>query len=515
MTKHEKDISQIKKYLEGKLDARSMYELERRAQDDPFLMDALEGYENAGEPLDQNLKELSDRLAQRTEKKERRIIPLRYIAIAASVLLVLFAGVLWMLNQSPSVQKPITKISVPPIKKPVDTLTVIPAKPTEIAKLNKAAPAKMYTKAQQQYYAPVAGDANADVMVDEPVGNADKVTEEDSSPSLGYMSTKKDTVPLNESVVMDYSTQQLNGKVAGISINRNGKDIKGMVRDANGPLPGVTVSVKGTAINTLTDSQGNFILRDVPYRSTLDITDVGYDTKQVMIKKQDSLIIAMQPAKNVLNEVVVIGYGTQKKVAVTGSVSTATAKEVNTNTIEGIVTDDTGDPLPGATVKIKGTSTGTVTDGKGKFMLHSATPVTGTILAVDYIGYEHKDIAVGKSDSLVIAMHANGNALSEVVTTGAQQEQQQLPARPNGGWDEFKKYLKDNAQSPDGKTGTVKVSFMVNPDNSLSDFKIINSISAKTDTAVIELIKTGPEWLKNTNNKPERVKVRVKFEAKK
>ena len=43
MTKHGKDISQIKKYLEGKLDARSRYELERRAQDDPFLMDALEG----------------------------------------------------------------------------------------------------------------------------------------------------------------------------------------------------------------------------------------------------------------------------------------------------------------------------------------------------------------------------------------------------------------------------------------------------------------------------------------
>jgi len=39
MTKHEKDISQLKKYLEGKLDARSMYELERRAQDDPFLQD--------------------------------------------------------------------------------------------------------------------------------------------------------------------------------------------------------------------------------------------------------------------------------------------------------------------------------------------------------------------------------------------------------------------------------------------------------------------------------------------
>jgi hypothetical protein len=513
MTKHEKDISQIKKYLEGKLDARSRYELERRAQDDPFLMDALEGYENAGKPQDENLKNLTDLLKQRTEKKERRIIPIRYIAIAASVLLVLFAGLLWMLNQPSVPQKPITQISVPPIKKPVDTLYVIPAKPTEIAKLNKIAPSKTNSKTQQTYIA--QADANADVMVDEPVGNADKVTEEDASPAPGYMPAKKDTVPLNESVVMDYSARQFNSKVAGISINRNGKDIKGMVRDANGPLPGVTVSVKGTAINTVTDSQGNFTLHDVPYRSTLDITDIGYDPKQVMIKKQDSLIIAMQPVKNSLNEVVVIGYGTQKKMAVTGSVATVTAKEVNTNTIKGVVTDDTGQPLPGATVKIKGTSTGTVTDVKGKFTLHLATPVSGAILVVDYIGYARKDIAIGKSDSLVIAMHANGNALSEVVTTGAQQEQQQLPARPNGGWDEFKKYLKDNAQSPDGKTGTIKLSFMVNPDNSLSDFKIINSISAKTDTAAIELIKTGPEWLKNTNNKPEKVKVRIKFESKK
>ena len=422
----------------------------------------------------------------------------------------LFAGVLWMLNQPPAIQKPVTKISVPPIKKPVDTFKVVPNQQTEMAKLSNPAPSKRYSKKQQTYIA--QADANADAMINEPVGNADKVTEEEVSPPPGYMPAKKDTVPLNESIVMDYSTQQLNGKVAGISVNRNGRDVKGMVRDANGPLPGVTVSVKGTTINTLTDSQGNFILHDVPYRSTLDITDLGYDTKHIMIKKQDSLLIAMQPAKNMLNEVAVVGYGTQKRVAITGSV--ATGKNASTNTIKGVVTDDAGQPLPGATVKIKGSNTGTVTDVKGQFTLHLTTLGAGTILVVDYIGFERKNITAGKSDSLVIAMQPNSNALSEVVTT-AYGVQQQLPARPNGGWNEFKKYLKDNAQSPDGKTGAVKLSFMVNADNSLSDFKIINSVSAKTDSVAIELIKTGPEWLKNTNNKPEQVKVKIKFEATK
>ncbi len=149
----------------------------------------------------------------------------------------------------------------------------------------------------------------------------------------------------------------------------------------------------------------------------------------------------------------------------------------------------------------------------GKFALPSAA--SGSVLEIAFIGYEKKQIIAKKTDSLVVALRPNASSLADVVVTGYSGEPQQSFAKPTGGWDAFKKYLKENAASPDGKTGTVKISFVVNSDNSLSGFKVIKGISAKTDTAAVKLIRNGPDWLKNSNNKPEKVKVRVKFEAKK
>lgn len=517
MTEHEKDISQIKKYMEGKLNARSMYELERRAQDDPFLQEALEGYENAGKPQDDNLKELSQRLKARTEKKENKIIAMRFIAIAASVLLVLFAGLLWFIWQRPSHQPQIAKVELPAPKRPTDTLIpTAPKKSTEIAALIQAPP-KSITN-HRRYAATVKqtaiGSTNANASLTEPVASGNKVAEQNISSAETFKSNPlaKDTTPLNETVVLDYSAQQLNAKVAGINITP-GKNITGMVRDANGPLAGATVSINGTTINTLTNSQGYFTLPKVPYKSTLDITYLGYDAKHIMIKKQDSLIIAMQPANNALAEVVATGYGARKKAFVTGSSSEVTAKEIGSESIKGTVKDETGQPIPGATIQVKGTSISVVTDMNGKFALPSTA--SGFVLEIAFIGYEKKQIIAKKTDSLVVALRPNASSLADVVVTGYSGEPQQSFAQPTDGWDAFKKYLKKNAASPDGKTGTVKISFVVNSDNSLSGFKVIKGISAKTDTAAVELIRNGPEWLKNSNNKPERVKVSVKFEAKK
>ena len=69
------DIIQIRKYLNGELNARAMHELERRALDDPFLADALEGFEHAPPDQEGNLAELTDRLRQRTEKTVRKMVP--------------------------------------------------------------------------------------------------------------------------------------------------------------------------------------------------------------------------------------------------------------------------------------------------------------------------------------------------------------------------------------------------------------------------------------------------------
>ena len=93
MANHEADILLIRKYLNGELDARAMHSLEARALDDPFLADALEGYEKAGRNQQPAVAELSKRLQQRVqEKKVKRLIPFRTLAIAASILVVFTIG---------------------------------------------------------------------------------------------------------------------------------------------------------------------------------------------------------------------------------------------------------------------------------------------------------------------------------------------------------------------------------------------------------------------------------------
>jgi len=118
-------------------------------------------------------------------------------------------------------------------------------------------------------------------------------------------------------------------------------------------------------------------------------------------------------------------------------------------------------------------------------------------------------------------MQPNTASLSEVVVVGygaKKQQDDEQPvyegAHPVNGWDNFKKYLKANEKSPDGKTGIVKVSFNVDSNGNLSDFKIKRSLSTETDNAAIQLIEDGPRWISNTNHTSETVTVRVRFEPK-
>jgi TonB-linked SusC/RagA family outer membrane protein len=100
-------------------------------------------------------------------------------------------------------------------------------------------------------------------------------------------------------------------------------NVTGTVLDERGePLPGVTVTVKGTATNTSTDVRGSFSLSLPDVSSgTLIFTFVGYAQQEVAFNDNSKLTIHLQPDTKSLNEVVVVGYGTQKKATLTGSIS--------------------------------------------------------------------------------------------------------------------------------------------------------------------------------------------------
>ncbi len=147
--------------------------------------------------------------------------------------------------------------------------------------------------------------------------------------------------------------------------------IKGKVteRSTNQALPGVSVRVKGTNIGVVTDLNGNFTI-DAPARSTLVFTYVGFETLEVPADARGSLNIQLKASSSNLNEVVVVGYGTQKKTSTTAAVSTIDVSDVRqkpvvnlTNSLVGrasglIARQSNGEPgQDGSSFTIRGPAT--------------------------------------------------------------------------------------------------------------------------------------------------------------
>lgn len=96
--------------------------------------------------------------------------------------------------------------------------------------------------------------------------------------------------------------------------------ISGMISDENGPLPGATVVVKNTTNGTQSDFDGNFSLSGVSSGDTLEFSYIGYETYELVYEPNMELSIVLVEDAKALDEVVVVGYGTQKKSSLTGSV---------------------------------------------------------------------------------------------------------------------------------------------------------------------------------------------------
>ncbi len=104
--------------------------------------------------------------------------------------------------------------------------------------------------------------------------------------------------------------------------------IKGTIRSTRQEqLAGATITLKGTNKSVVTDTTGNFTI-DAPQGSTLVISSVGFQEKEVKIKG-NTLAVELETKVNNLNEVIVTGYGSQKKESLTGAISSVTAKDLD------------------------------------------------------------------------------------------------------------------------------------------------------------------------------------------
>lgn len=130
-----------------------------------------------------------------------------------------------------------------------------------------------------------------------------------------------------------------------------GKRIEGRIVDLQGePLAGVNVVVKGSGSGTITDMEGNFLIEDIPEDATLVFSYIGYLRQEVAVGGQSFMQITLKEDQQSLEEVVVVGYGTQKKVNLTGSVQNVTSRDLLKRTLSNTSTALQG-LIPGVSVQ--------------------------------------------------------------------------------------------------------------------------------------------------------------------
>jgi TonB-dependent starch-binding outer membrane protein SusC len=111
---------------------------------------------------------------------------------------------------------------------------------------------------------------------------------------------------------------------------KNPAQVSGSVTsdDTNETLPGTSIVVKGTSIGTVTDAEGKYTLTLPDAAETLIFSTVGYTSQEISIGKQAVIHVKMKPDVKTLSEVVVVGYGTQKKSDLTSAISKVESKDI-------------------------------------------------------------------------------------------------------------------------------------------------------------------------------------------
>ena len=152
-----------------------------------------------------------------------------------------------------------------------------------------------------------------------------------------------------------------------VTVGLYAQTVTGLVTSEDGPLPGATVQVKGTAIGVSTDFDGNFTIQ-ADDTDVLLVSFVGFTSQEVAVGDQDQITVTLV-ADNELEEVVVTGYGSQKEKEITSAVVKVTAEEFNkgpindaTQLLQGKVAglsiyNKGGNPNAPATIRLRGLST--------------------------------------------------------------------------------------------------------------------------------------------------------------
>lgn len=306
-------------YIRGLRKGKEAHRLEKESMQDPFLADAMDGYNQVEGNHEQRIEKLRMRVSAHSAKKKNTYA----ITWSIAACLVIGFGIssyFLFLKKSMTDEVFIAEESVPAKLPEVTT----PATPT-----NPATPAAPVTPRKEIALAATKVKTDSTPISEIAVKQADK-KEMSASAVIEPMMEEalEQTAELQEvAATMDTSESASDKKMrmAKVVTIPNSNIIQGKVTNEKGePIIGASVAYKGTNIGTITNMNGEFSLVKKEGKKQLTAQFIGYDPVEIPVDTSQTILIAMNENKQALNEVVVVGYGTNKNKK---STSVVTAKE--------------------------------------------------------------------------------------------------------------------------------------------------------------------------------------------
>jgi hypothetical protein len=324
-------------YINGLRKGKSAHRIEKEAMQDPFLSDALEGFESVSGDHAETIARLQKNIRRKTEKKN--LTPIWWAA-ACAVLVLGFAVYMLMPEQNDVIiTQDIPKQDVPheqQIAKPSDELT----KGFEDTDKQKLADEKSTQPAPILPPEVTSESETLELNADERIQTKEEQYEESAKSMAGdYYRTSpqpnekvaETAIPKPPAAVIAAERSSESTKKSIARKNSEQMVIKGQVLDEHGEaLVGAGVKIKGTTIGTATDLDGYFSLKvDSVLNNYLDVAYIGFKPQEVKIDPNKDMAIVLREDAATLDEVVVIGYGTAKRQNMTGAISSVYADDVS------------------------------------------------------------------------------------------------------------------------------------------------------------------------------------------
>lgn len=408
-------------YIRGTRKGKEAHRLQKEAMQDPFLADAMDGYDRAGENQEQQIEALRRRITAKAARKQNHALGW---SVAASLLIgvCLSSYFLYQNNKLPEdVFMTLEALQRDTVLNTVPQIPQLPVHPLQVE--------------EGKYLA----------------GNA-----------------RKDSAQL-------LLSRERRVKKMPVPVLEEEKDVEAKRSEAVTELPVAAVKVATRTKNIAIPESAS-----IPESVAKSIATVT-----------PSAVIAAVAADSVARKQLDSAIAQAKKYSVRGR-----------------MTDESGEPIVGAAIAIKGTNKGTVSDENGRFILQ---PNGNKEIIVNYIGYEPVVLPADTNNEMLIAMNQDKQVLDEVVVVGygsrkkpdltgavVAVEQLTLP-QPLIGKKAYRKYLRKNLIRPvDDECaqviGEVVLTFHVNESGRPFDIKVKTGLCPSADKEAVRLVEAGPDW---------------------